>query len=52
MEKILKIIIPVTPGRNVPIVLETAARKFRLKQAGYDAAADLMNSIFGEVDGR
>ncbi len=51
-EKILKIIIPVTPGRNVPIVLETAARKFRLKQAGYDAAADLMNSIFGEVDGR
>ncbi len=49
-EKILKIIIPVTPGRNIPIVLETAARKFRLKQAGYDAAADLMNSIFGAVD--
>lgn len=51
-EKILKIIIPVTPGRNIPIVLETAARKFRLKQAGYDAAADLMNSIFGTVEGR
>ena len=51
-EKILKIIIPVTPGRNIPIVLETAARKFRLKQAGYDAAADLMNRIFGAGDGR
>ena len=47
-EKILKVKIPVTPGRNIPIVLETAARKFRLKQAGYDAAADLMKSIFGE----
>lgn len=48
-EKILKVKIPVTPGRNIPIVLETAARKFRLKQAGYDAAADLMNSVFGEI---
>ena len=46
-EKILKVIIPVTPGRNIPIVLETAARQFRLKQAGYDAAADLMESVFG-----
>lgn len=46
-EKILKVTIPVTPGRNIPIVLETAARKFRLKQAGYDAAADLMKSVFG-----
>ncbi|MBR1677688.1 MAG: HPr(Ser) kinase/phosphatase [Clostridia bacterium] len=44
----LKIVIPVTPGRNIPIVLETAARKYRLKQAGYDAAKDLMESIFGD----
>ena len=43
----LKIVVPVTPGRNIPVVLETAARKFRLKQAGYDAAADLMASVFG-----
>ena len=49
-EKILKVTIPVTPGRNIPIVLETAARKFRLKQAGYDAAADLMNSVFGSIE--
>lgn len=49
-EKIVKVTIPVTPGRNIPIVLETAARKFRLKQAGYDAAADLMNSVFGSKE--
>jgi len=47
-EKILYIKIPVTPGRNIPVVLETAARRYRLKQAGYDPAADLMNSVFGE----
>lgn len=46
-QKVLKLNIPVTPGRNIPIVLETAARQFRLKQAGYDAAADLINSVFG-----
>ena len=49
-EKILKVTIPVTPGRNIPIVLETAARKYRLKQAGYDAAADLMKSVFGSIE--
>lgn len=48
-EKVLKISIPVTPGRNIPIVLEAAARHFRLKQAGHDAATDLMNEVFGEI---
>ncbi|MBO4262470.1 MAG: HPr(Ser) kinase/phosphatase [Clostridia bacterium] len=43
-----KIFVPVTPGRNIPIVIETAARKFRLKQAGFDASYDLMNTVFGE----
>ena len=46
-----KVVIPVTPGRNIPIVLETAARKFRLKQEGYDPASDLMQSVFGSADG-
>lgn len=47
--KIQKVTIPVTPGRNIPIVLETAARKFRLKQEGYDPASDLMESVFGQT---
>ncbi len=46
----LKIVVPVSPGRNIPVVLETAARKYRLKQAGYDASADLMKAVFGEQD--
>ena len=45
--KIQKVTIPVTPGRNIPIVLETAARKFRLREEGYDPASDLMESVFG-----
>ena len=44
---VLKVVIPVTPGRNIPVVLETAARKYRLKQAGYDPAKALMESVFG-----
>ncbi len=48
--KKLKIVVPVSPGRNIPIVLETAARKFRLKQAGFDASADLITSVFGKTD--
>lgn len=46
----LKVTIPVSPGRNIPIVLETAARQFRLKQAGYDASKDLMNNVFGMME--
>ncbi len=45
-----KVVIPVTPGRNIPIVLETAARKFRLRQEGYDPAADLMKNVFGSEE--
>ncbi len=46
----LKIVVPVSPGRNIPVVLETAARNFRLKQAGFDASADLIASVFGKPD--
>lgn len=35
-----KIVIPVRPGRNLAVVLEVAARSFRLKRLGYDADAD------------
>ena len=43
----LKIVVPVTPGRNIPVVIEAAARKYRLKQAGYDAAKELIANVFG-----
>jgi len=35
-----RIIMPVRPGRNMAIVIEVAARNFRLKRMGYDAAKE------------
>lgn len=43
-----KIVIPVSPGRNIPVIIETAARKYRLDQTGYDATAELINKTFGK----
>ena len=39
--KLPTILIPIHPGRNLAIVLEVAARNFRLKQMGYNAAEEL-----------
>ena len=39
--KLPSILIPIHPGRNLAIVLEVAARNFRLKQMGYNAAEEL-----------
>ncbi len=38
-------VIPVKPGRNLAIIIETAAIRFRQKQMGYDAAEDLMRQL-------
>ncbi len=38
--KIPHILIPVRPGRNLAIVVEVAARNFRLKRLGYDVAKE------------
>ena len=43
-----KIVIPVSPGRNIPVIIETAARKYRLDQTGYDATAELIARTFGK----
>lgn len=41
-----KLVIPVSPGRNIPIIIETAARKFRLEEMGYSAIDELLNATF------
>lgn len=41
-----KFTIPVRPGRNIPVIIETAARKYRLSQTGYDATLDLISKAF------
>jgi len=37
--------IPVKPGRNVPIIIETAARNERLKKLGYYSAKEFDQSV-------
>ncbi len=43
-----KITIPVKPGRNLAIIVEAAARDFRLKKLGYNAAEELNKKLFNE----
>ncbi len=39
--RVPKLLIPIRPGRNLAVVLEVAARNFRLKQSGFNAAKSL-----------
>lgn len=39
------ITVPITPGRNLAIIVETAAMNNRQKKMGYNAAKDLMNNL-------
>ena len=45
--KIPKLLIPVSPGRNLAILIEVAARNQRLKSMGYDAAEELIERTIG-----
>lgn len=45
--KVMKHIVPVKPGRNLSIIIEVAARNFRLKSMGYDAAQELISRTIG-----
>ncbi|MDD2296958.1 MAG: HPr(Ser) kinase/phosphatase [Sphaerochaetaceae bacterium] len=40
-----KLEVPVKPGRNVPIIIETAARNERLKKLGYYSAKEFDQSV-------
>ncbi len=41
-----KLTIPVSANRNIPAIIETAARKYRLDEAGYDATKELLSRTF------
>ncbi len=45
--KVPRLTIPVTPGRNLAIIIEVAARNFRLKSMGYDASEELITRSIG-----
>ena len=42
-----KITIPVSPGRNLALIIEVAARNHRLKSMGYDASQELIERSLG-----
>ena len=43
--EIPKLIVPVIMGRNIAIIVEVAAKNFRLKQMGYDANEELIERM-------
>lgn len=45
--KVPKLTIPVSPGRNLAIIIEVAARYQRLKNMGYDASQELIQRTIG-----
>jgi len=42
--------IPVRPGRNIPILVETAAMNFRLNKLGYNTAKELDKSLMSWIE--
>lgn len=47
--QIPRLLIPVRPGRNIPILIETAAMNHRSKKMGYHAARELTRRINEEI---
>ena len=45
-----KLVVPVKPGRNIPIILETAAMNERLKSMGYHAAKEFNRNILKWIE--
>ena len=43
--KVPVITVPITPGRNLAVIVETAAMNNRQKKMGYNGAKELMNSL-------
>ena len=42
--------IPVRSGRNICILIETAAKNFRLKEMGYNSAKELDKSLIAQIE--
>ncbi|MDR1620387.1 MAG: HPr(Ser) kinase/phosphatase [Clostridiales bacterium] len=45
-----RILVPVRPGRNLAIIVEVAARNYRLKKLGYDAAKEFDRRWMEELE--
>ena len=47
---LVKITVPVKPGRNLAMIVEVAARNHRQKQLGYNAAEELNNRLMNQFN--
>jgi HPr kinase/phosphorylase len=43
--KVPCLVIPIKPGRNVPIIIETAAMNERLRRMGYDSSVEFQKNV-------
>lgn len=47
---VVSYVVPVQPGRNIPAIIEAAAKKYRLEeQLGMSATDELINNAFGKI---
>jgi HPr kinase/phosphorylase len=43
--------VPIKPGRNIPVIIETAARNERLKKMGYYSAREFNRNVMNWLEG-
>jgi len=48
--KVPFLVVPVRPGRNVPILIEAAAKNQRLKAMGFHAAEQMNKNLFRYIE--
>jgi HPr kinase/phosphorylase len=44
------VVIPIKPGRNIPVIIETAARNERLKKMGYYSAREFNRNVMNWLE--
>lgn len=47
--KLPKILLPISPGRNIAIIVEAAAKNHMLKIMGYDAAQEMQTRLLSKI---
>lgn len=45
-----KVVVPIKPGRNIPVLIETAARNERLKKMGYYSAREFNRNVMSWLE--
>ena len=48
-DKVVCYSIPIRPGRNLAVIVESAAINYRAKKMGYNAAQELYNRVTGSL---